>query len=212
MQGPCGCCRSCSRLRSAAPAHAQPAAEEEIGASAPTGPGLASSTALFEPGRVQVELAIDWSFQEDGDARHRYPCLPATRWCMDRGSTSALRSSSAGPPTAASLDRIGREVTSDDSVRRCLSSVFAAASTTRTGVACRAPGPRLAPDRRLGDRRRGVGRRAARPLNLELAASIWRYPSIAAAPGDAGRRGRHSPYGNGRGPAFNLFPKRLSAM
>jgi hypothetical protein len=100
----------------ATPAHAQPAAEQESS----EGPicadrgGLASSTCIVEPGSVQVELAIDWSFQEDGDARTD-TLLPATRWCGS-GSTSAPRSSSAGPPTAASATGSGREVTSDDSV------------------------------------------------------------------------------------------------
>lgn len=54
-------------LALAAPAHAQPAEQEDPLCA--DRPGLASSPCTVEPGRVHVELAIDWSFQEDGAER-----------------------------------------------------------------------------------------------------------------------------------------------
>jgi hypothetical protein len=52
----------------AAPAHAQPAAEQDSEICADR-PGLASSTCIVPRNKVQVELAIDWSFQDAGDER-----------------------------------------------------------------------------------------------------------------------------------------------
>jgi hypothetical protein len=50
----------------ASPAPAQPAGEEPICADRP---GLASGPCTVPKGRVQAELAIDWSFQDDGEER-----------------------------------------------------------------------------------------------------------------------------------------------
>jgi hypothetical protein len=51
-------------LALATPAHAQ---EEE--ALCPDRPGIASGPCTVEPGRVHLELQIDWSFQDDGEER-----------------------------------------------------------------------------------------------------------------------------------------------
>ena len=55
-------------LAFAAPAHAQPEDEEESALCA-NRPGLASGPCTVERGRVQAELQIDWSFQDDGAER-----------------------------------------------------------------------------------------------------------------------------------------------
>jgi hypothetical protein len=53
-------------LLSATPALAQAQEERDLCADRP---GIASTTCTVERGRVQVELAIDWSFQDDGEER-----------------------------------------------------------------------------------------------------------------------------------------------
>jgi hypothetical protein len=194
-------------LTFAAPAHAQPAsdAESEICADRP---GLASSTCIVEPKRVQVELAVDWSFQEDGDARTDTLLAGDTvvRIGVDERTEVQLGLTAFGRVH----DRVGQDVTTDDSVgdafvgvRRLLYDM--------DGIAVALQGRFSLP---IGGSAIGAGDWGAEllvPLTFEVGQfDLALTPAIAAAP-DADRRGRHLAYSLTAGAGFDLA-KGLSAV
>lgn len=191
----------------AAPAHAQPAAEEESEICADR-PGLASSTCIVEKNKVQVELAIDWSFQEDGDART--DTLLAGDTVVRAGVDERTEVQFGWTAFGHVRDRVGQVVTRDDSV----GDAFVGVRRTlydRDDVAVALQGRFFLP---IGGSAIGAGDWGAEllvPLTFSVGEiDLALTPSIAAAP-DADRRGRHLAYGLTAGAGFNLS-KKLSAV
>ncbi len=194
-------------LNLAAPAHAQPAGEEESEICADR-PGIASSTCIVEPNRVQLELAIDWSFQEDGDARTDTVLAGDTlvRIGVDERTEVQFGWTAFGRVR----ERVGDDVASDDSVGDAFIGVRHRLYD-KDGIAVALQGRFSLP---IGGSAIGAGDWGAELLvpftfgvgEVDLALT----PFIAAAP-DADRRGRHLAYGLAAGMGFNLS-KRLSTV
>ena len=195
-------------LAVAAPAYAQPGAAEEESEICADRPGLASSTCIVERNKVQVELAIDWSFQEDGDART--DTLLAGDTVVRIGVDERTEVQFGWTAFVRVRDRIGAEVTRDDSVGDAFVGVRRSLYD-KDGVAVALQGRFSLP---IGGSAIGAGDWGAELLvpftcevgELDLAVT----PSIAAAT-DADRRGRHLAYGLTAGAGFNLS-KRLSTV
>ncbi len=192
----------------AAPAYAQPAAEEEESDICADRPGLASSTCVVEKNKVQVELAIDWSFQKDGDARTDTLLAGDTvvRVGVDERTEVQLGWTAFGHVR----DRVGQAVTRDDSVGDAFVGVRRSLyETDKFAVALQ--GRFFLP---IGGSAIGAGDWGAEllvPLTFSAGEiDLALTPSIAAA-ADADRRGRHLAYGLTAGAGFNLS-KKLSAV
>jgi hypothetical protein len=194
-------------LAMAAPAHAQPAAEEEPEICADR-PGLASSTCIVAPRRVQVELAIDWSFQDDGDTRT--DILLAGDTVVRVGVDERTEVQFGWTAFGRVRERAAGLVTSDDSVGDAFLGVRRTLYETEK-MAVALQGRFSLP---IGGSAIGAGDWGAElllPFTFAVGESeLALTPSIAAAP-DADRRGRHLAYGLTVGFGFNLS-KRLSAV
>jgi hypothetical protein len=194
----------------ATPAHAQPAAEQESS----EGPicadrgGLASATCVVGAGRVNVELGIDWSFQEDGDART--DTLLAGDTMVRIGVDERTEVQFGWTALGRVRDRSGTEVTSDGSVGDAFIGVRRVLHEG-DGVAVSLQGRFGLP---IGGSAIGAGDWGAEllvPLEFQLGkVGLLVTPSIAAAP-DADRRGRHLAYGLAAGLGFD-WSKRLSSQ
>lgn len=195
-------------LFAAMPAAAQPPEADEEEALCADRPGLASSTCTVVPGRVQVELAIDWSFQEEGgsrtdtilagDAVVRVGIDDKTELQAGWTAYGHVRARSGGSVSRA--DGVGDAFVG---VRRGLH--------TQGGFSVAAQGRVLLP---VGGGAIGAGDWGAElllPLGLERGDVEWLLtPAIAAAP-DADGEGRHLAYGLTAGVGFSLS-RRLSAV
>jgi hypothetical protein len=194
-------------LTFAAPAYAQPAQEEETEICADR-PGLASSTCIVERNKVQVELAIDWSFQEDGDART--DTLLAGDTVVRIGVDERTEVQFGWTAFGRVSDRVGQDVTSDESVGDAFVGVRRSLYD-QDGVAIAVQGRFSLP---IGGSAIGAGDWGAEllvPLTFEAGGvDLALTPSIAAAT-DADRRGRHLAYGLSAGVGFDLS-KRLSTV
>lgn len=195
-------------LTLATPAHAQPTAEPEESEICADRPGLASSTCIVERDRVQVELAVDWSFQEDGGART--DTLLAGDTVVRIGVDERTEVQFGWTAFGRVLERVGPERTSDDSVGDAFLGVRRILYD-KGGVALALQGRFSLP---IGGSAIGAGDWGAEllvPLTFEVGQfDLALTPSIGAAP-DADRRGRHLAYSLTAGAGFSLS-KRLSAV
>jgi hypothetical protein len=193
-------------LALAAPAHAQPASEEsEICADRP---GLASSTCIVERNKVQVELAIDWSFQEEGDERTDTFLAGDTvvRVGVDEKTEVQFGWTAFGSVRERSAGIVSTDASVGDAFVGIRRSLF-----DRGGVGVALQGRFFLP---IGGSAVGAGDWGAEllaPLTFEVGGlDLALTPSIAAAP-DADRRGRHLAYGLAVGLGFDLS-ERLSVV
>lgn len=197
-----------SALVTVTPALAQPAPTEEEDALCADRPGLASSTCTVVPGRVQVELAIDWSFQEDGDVRTDTFLAGDTVVRVGLDERTELQ---AGWTAYGHVrERSGALVSRDDGVGDAFVGIRRGLHD-QDGFTVAAQGRVSLP---VGGRAIGAGTWGAElllPLGLERNGVEWLLtPSIAAAP-DADGNGRHLAYGLTAGVGFNLL-EHLSAV
>ena len=194
-------------LTLAAPAYAQPAAQEESEICADR-PGLASSTCIVERDRVQVELAIDWSFQEEGG--ERTDTFLAGDTVVRVGVDDKTEAQFGWTAFGSVRERSGGIATTDDSVGDAFVGMRRSLYD-QGGVAVALQGRFSLP---IGGSAIGAGDWGAEllaPVTLEVGGlDLALTPSIAAA-SDADRRGRHLAYGLAAGAGFNLS-KRLSAV
>ena len=196
----------------AAPAVAQTArqtdkAEEEEALCADR-PGLASTTCTVEPGRVQVELAIDWSFQEDGDARTDTILAGDTvvRVGLDEQTELQAGLTAFGHVRERTPAGVTRAHGVGDAFIGLRRGLYESNGTT-IAVQGRVSLP-------IGGDAIGAGDWGAElylPVGITIAGNeLLLTPTIAAAP-DADRDGRHLAYGFAAGYSFNLS-ERLSTV
>jgi len=194
-------------LALAAPAYAQPGADEKSEVCADR-PGLASSTCIVERNRVQVELAIDWSFQQDGDART--DTLLAGDTVVRVGVDQKTEVQFGWTAFGQVRDRVTTERTRDDSAGDAFVGLRRSLFDDG-GVAAALQGRFFLP---VGGSAIGAGDWGAElliPVTFDLGmGELALTPSIAAA-ADADRRGRHLAYGLAAGFGFSLS-RRLSAV
>jgi hypothetical protein len=195
-------------LTLAVPTHAQPAPEAEGDICADRG-GLASSTCVVGKGRVNVELGIDWSFQEDGD--DRTDTLLAGDAVVRIGIDERTEVRIGWTAFGRVRERAVGQVTSDDSAGDAFVGVRRLLHQTDT-VAVALQGRFGLP---IGGSAIGAGDWGAELLvpfefTLNKTTSLLLTPSIAAAP-DADRRGRHLAYGFAAGLGVK-FSRQLSSQ
>lgn len=194
-------------LALAAPGYAQPAAQEESEICADR-PGLASSTCIVPRNRVQVELAIDWSFQEDGG--DRTDTFLAGDTVVRVGVDDKTEAQFGWTALGSVRERSEGLVSTDDGVGDAFVGVRRSLHE-KDGVAIALQGRFSLP---IGGSAIGSGDWGAEllvALGLEIGETeLLITPSIAAAP-DADRDGRHLAYGLAAGLGFNLS-KRLSTV
>jgi hypothetical protein len=195
-------------LCAASSAVAQPAAPQEEEALCADRPGLSSSTCTVEPGRVQVELAIDWSFQEEGGSRTDTVLAGDTVVRVGLDEQTELQ---AGWTAYGHVrERSGGIVTRNNSVGDAFVGLRRALHD-RDGFSAAVQGRISIP---IGGDAIGAGDWGAElrvPLALERGGhTLLLTPAIAAAP-DADGDGRHLAYGLVAGFGFNLS-ERLSAV
>lgn len=190
----------------AAPAYAQAPAEPADEALCADRPGLASSTCTVDPGRVHVELAVDWSFQEDGAERVETLLAGATvvrvgiaeRTEVQLGWTPYGRVSSRRPGGGDTVDGVADVSVG---VRRLLLDRGGATLAVQAAVTAPVGGDAIG----AGD----WGASLLVPVGIELGGGqLLITPGIEAAV-DADRDGRHLAYGLAIGYGFNLS-ERLS--
>jgi hypothetical protein len=193
----------------ASPALAQPPEpEEEEEALCADRPGLASSTCTVEPGRTQVELAVDWSFQEEGDSRT--DTILAGDTVVRVGIDEQTELQAGWTAYGHVRERISGVVTRDDGVGDAFVGVRRGVYE-RNGFSAALQGRVSLP---IGGNAIGAGDWGAEllvPLGLERGGvELLVTPAIAAAP-DSDGDGRHLAYGLTAGIGFNLS-ERLSAV
>lgn len=195
---------------------ASPAAAQEVvpgdGAICADRPGLASSTCTVAPGRIQVELAVDWSFQDDGDARTDTILSGDTvvRVGLDNRTEVQVGWTAFGhvrdrvrTPAGTAVDRASGTGDAFVGLRRGLyeRGSFTVAAQGRVSLP-------------VGGRAIGAGDWGAEliiPLGLERERfELYLTPAIAAAT-DADGDGRHAAYGLTAGGSYFLTD-RLSAV
>jgi len=197
-------------LLAASPAIAQqpgaPEAEEE--SLCADRPGLASSTCTVEPGRTQVELAVDWSFQEDGGSRT--DTLLAGDTVVRVGLDERTEFQAGWTAYGHVRERSGGAVSRDHGVGDAFVGLRRGVYE-RSGFSAAVQGRVSFP---FGGAAIGAGDWGAEllvPLALERGGvELLLTPAVGATP-DADRDGRHLAYGLTVGAGFNLS-ERLSAV
>ncbi len=193
----------------ATPAQAQTAPEvKEEDAICADRPGIASSTCTVPANRVQVELAVDWSFQEEGGDRTDTLLAGDTLVRVGVGDRTELQF--GWTAYGRVRDRTAGIRSRDDGVGDALVGIrhrFFEGERVSAAV----QGRLLLP---TGGAAIGAGTWGfdlEMPIEFELGDNyLLLTPALGATP-DADRRGRHLSYGLAAGFGFNLS-KRLSAQ
>ena len=185
------------------PALAQTAAEpEEEEPICADRPGIASSTCTVPESRVQVELAVDWSFQDDGGDRSDTLLAGDTLVRVGVGKRTELQ---FGWTAYGRLrDRIAGIRSRDDSAGDAMIGVRHR-FFEQGDVSAAVQGRLLLP---IGGAAIGAGDWGFDlevPVEIALGSSYFLFtPALSATP-DADRRGRHLSYGMAAGFGFELF-------
>lgn len=192
----------------ATPTFAQTVPDEGDEAICADRPGIASSTCTVPASRVQVELAIDWSFQEDGADRTDTLLAGAALVRIGVGARTEVQ---AGWTAYGRVrDRSGGVRSRDEGAGDAMIGVrhrFFERGKLSAAIQGRVSLP-------VGGSAIGAGDWSVDlllPVEVELGSSYLLFsPSVSAA-ADADRRGRHLAYGGAFGFGFNLS-ERLSAQ
>lgn len=194
-------------IASPALAQTEPDAVEEEAICADR-PGIASSTCTVPPRRVQVELAIDWSFQQDGDDRSDTLLAGDTLVRVGVGERTELQL--GWTAYGRVRDRTAGLRTGDEGAGDAMIGVrhrFFEQGTVSAAV----QGRLLLP---VGGAAIGAGDWGfdlEMPVEIALGSSyLLLSPALGATP-NADGRGRHLSYGLAAGFGFNLS-ERLSAQ
>lgn len=198
-------------LLASAPAVAQTApaaqlAEEE--AICADRPGIASFTCTVPEGRAHLEMAVDWSFQEDGDVRTDTFLAGATlvRLGVDERTEVQAGWTAYGRVRTREAGLVSRDDSAGDAFLGVKHRFI-----DRDGFSVAAQGRFGLP---IGGSAIGAGDWGFDllvPVEINAGgATLLFSPSLSAAP-DADRRGRHLAYGAAAGVGFNLS-SRLSAQ
>lgn len=189
------------------PALAQPEPEEEEAICADR-PGIASSTCTVPAGRIQVELAVDWSFQEDGDDRSDTLLAGDTLVRVGVGERTELQF--GWTAYGRVRDRTAGIRSRDESVGDAMVGIRHR-FFERGKVSAAVQGRLLLP---VGGSAIGAGTWGfdlAMPVEFELGENfLLLTPALNATP-DADGRGRHLSYGFAAGFGLSLT-SRLSAQ
>ena len=194
-------------LLSATPALAQEPEERDLCADRP---GIASTTCTVDRGRIQVELAIDWSFQDDGEERTDALLAGDTlvRVGIDQQTELQLRWTAFGAVRTRDAAGISHDRGVGDvsvGIRRNLRNPDGSGTSAAIQAAVTLP---------VGGSALGAGNWGASlllPLGFEVGnVQLLVAPGIEAAV-DQDRHGRHFAYGLAVGGSFNLS-ERLSAV